>query len=95
MIGNGISTPIFSLMFLTHARCEWTLSMERPTSWTFRFASSSAIPANAMNSVVQTGVKSAGWEKRMTHFPRRSESFRGPWVVSASNSGAFSPSTGI
>ncbi len=30
----------------------------------------SSMLANVMNSVVQTGVKSAGWEKRMTHLPR-------------------------
>ena len=30
---------------------------------------SSAMEAKVMNSVVQTGVKSAGWLKRMTHLP--------------------------
>jgi hypothetical protein len=47
-----------------------------------------------MNSVVQTGVKSAGCENITSQLPRKSESFSFPWVVIASNSGAFSPSRG-
>ena len=30
---------------------------------------SSIMDAKVMNSVVHTGVKSAGWENRITHFP--------------------------
>jgi len=30
---------------------------------------SSAIEAKVINSVVHTGVKSEGWENRITHFP--------------------------
>src|SRR3990172_4478540 len=51
--------------------------------------------ANVMNSVVQTGVKSAGWKKKITHFPLKSTGkWIIPWVVSASKLGAFSPMSG-
>jgi hypothetical protein len=49
----------------------------------------------AMNSEVQTGVKSAGCENSITHLPRNCDSFNGPWVVWASKSGASSPINGI
>ncbi len=44
-----------------------------------------------MNSVVHTGVKSPGCEKRTTHLPLRLESLIGPKVVLAVKSGAFIP----
>jgi len=48
-----------------------------------------------MNFVVQTGVKSAGWEKKMPHLPLKSSGkLIGPWVVSALKDGAFSPISG-
>ena len=48
-----------------------------------------------MNSVVQTGVKSAGWEKKTTHLPLKSSGkLIGPCVVSALKDGAFSPING-
>ena len=81
MTGNGIVTSIFSLMLRIQARCADMLSTESPTSFTLSAASSSLIAANAMNSVVQTGVKSAGCENSTTHFPFRSESLIGPCVV--------------
>ena len=44
------------------------------------------------NSVVQTGVKSLGWEKRMAQpSPIHSWKLTGPWLVSAEKSGAVSP----
>jgi hypothetical protein len=49
-----------------------------------------------MNSDVHTGVKSAGWLKRMTQLP--SYCFGNsisPWVVTALNAGALSPILGI
>ncbi|MFT3772026.1 MAG: hypothetical protein QM820_42005 [Minicystis sp.] len=65
------------------------LSMELPMTATFLVRSASWLRANSMNSVVQTGVKSAGWEKRMTHLSfSQVESRIGPWVVLASKSGA-------
>ncbi|GFM36595.1 hypothetical protein DSM19430T_12790 [Desulfovibrio psychrotolerans] len=37
---------------------------------------------NATNSVVHTGVKSAGWLNRTNHLPRMSSGrVMGPWVV--------------
>src|SRR5215472_12224375 len=44
-----------------------------------------------MNSPVQTGVKSAGWEKNTSQRPRNPESLIGPRVERASKSGATSP----
>ena len=70
MMGKGISTPNFSLMFRVQARCEKMLSIERPRSSQFMAANSFACLANPMNSVVQTGVKSDGCEKRISHLPR-------------------------
>ncbi len=32
MTGNGITTPAFSSMFRSQAMCEYTLSMDRPSS---------------------------------------------------------------
>ncbi len=69
MIGNGISTPNFSSMVRTHAMCEYVLSIDSPRSSTLRSCSASAISAKAMNSVVQTGVKSAGWLNRTSQLP--------------------------
>ncbi len=45
------------------------LSMESPTRAQFRAFNAGSMEAKVMNSVVQTGVKSAGWEKRITHRP--------------------------
>jgi hypothetical protein len=70
MIGNGMSTPNFSLMLRVQARCENRLSIERPSSSQFIFLKVSAALAKPMNSVVHTGVKSAGCENRISHLPR-------------------------
>ena len=49
-----------------------------------------------MNSEVQTGVKSAGWLKRMTQLPAYcSGKLISPWVVTALKAGALSPMRGI
>ena len=56
-----------------------------------RLANSPSRPAMAPSSVVQTGVKSLGWEKRTAHLsPIHSWKWMGPWVVSAVKSGASS-----
>src|SRR3990172_11809192 len=47
--------------------------------------------ANSTNSVVQTGVKSAGCAKKRTHLPRYCDRLRGPFVLLAVKSGAFEP----
>ena len=49
-----------SWIFLSQAMWAYSESMESPTSSVFKDLNSSAIEANVMNSVVQTGVKSAG-----------------------------------
>src|SRR5689334_8025693 len=65
------------------------LSIELPMMATFRAASASLNLANSTNSVVHTGVKSAGWEKRITHLSFCQVERRiGPCVVFASKSGA-------
>jgi hypothetical protein len=43
--------------------------MDSPISSQLSARNSSAMLAKVMNSVVQTGVKSAGCEKRITHLP--------------------------
>lgn len=64
----------------------------RPSICTPRASNSSFNLAKAPSSVVQTGVKSAGWEKRMVHLPlRNSWNLILPCVVCASKSGATDP----
>ena len=58
-----------SCILLSHAMCAYRESMESPTSSVFILLNSSTMDAKVMNSVVHTGVKSAGWENRITHFP--------------------------
>jgi len=74
MTGKSILTPIFSSMFRTQAMCEYTLSMLRPINSHSSSRSWSRMAANAMNSVVHTGVKSAGWENRISQLPLKSSS---------------------
>src|SRR4051812_9880219 len=65
------------------------LSIELPITATFFAARASLFFANSMNSVVHTGVKSAGCENRMIHLSFCQVDRRiGPWVVLASKSGA-------
>jgi hypothetical protein len=71
------------------------LSMDNPSNLQLSFSNSGCMEAKIMNSVVQTGVKSAGCEKKTTHLPLKSSGkLMGPWVVSALNDGAFSPING-
>lgn len=56
---------------LLQARWSSTLSIERAISFTFLLANSGASFAARPSSVVHTGVKSRGWEKRMPHLKRR------------------------
>src|SRR5690242_1645661 len=73
------------------------LSTEFPINCTLSRSKSALRLANSMNSVVQTGVKSAGWENNITHLPFLLISLRRimPWVVLASKSGAGSLMRGI
>src|SRR5215210_1414411 len=77
------------------AQPEWlsTGSTERPMIFTLRRSNSGLIFAMYPSSVVQTGVKSFGCEKSTAHeSPIQSWKRICPWVVSASKSGAVSPS---
>src|SRR5216684_2288583 len=64
---------------------------------TLRFSNSGARRENSMNSVVQTGVKSAGCENSSTHLPAlvNCESVISPWVLITLKSGAGSLMRGI
>lgn len=63
--------------------------LTRPIIFTFRFSNSSLSLANAPSSVVQTGVKSAGCEKRMAQLsPTNWWKSMLPWVVCALKLGA-------
>src|SRR5271165_3708418 len=97
MTGNCTFTPKFCSMFRIQAMCEYTLSTELPISCTLRLTKSSCRFENSTNSVVQTGVKSAGCEKSTTHLPLevKSVSFSVPCVLLASKSGATSLMRGI
>ena len=64
-------------------------SLTRPIILTLRFSNSSFREAKAPSSVVQTGVKSAGWEKGMAQLsPMNSWKSMLPWVVWAVKLGA-------
>src|SRR5215813_9458102 len=66
--------------------------MLRPIILQFLFSNSDLRPAIYPSSVVQTGVKSFGWEKRIAHpLPIHSWKLMGPSVVSALKLGASSP----
>ena len=74
---------------------EWlsTGSTDSPITFTPRRSNSGLIFAMYPSSVVQTGVKSRGCEKRTAHeSPIQSWKRIGPSVVSTSKSGAVSPS---
>lgn len=96
MTGNETFTPRFRSMSCIQARWDGIEPTDSPRSWVLRFSNSGASSENATNSVVQTGVKSAGWLKKSTHLPAlvRSDSRIGPCVVTASKSGAGSFSRG-
>lgn len=68
MIGKVNGPPVTSSMSFTQALWLSTSSVERPNNVTFLLANSGANLEKAPSSVVHTGVKSAGWEKRTTHF---------------------------
>src|SRR3989339_1269715 len=73
---SGNVTSIFfipfhsnSWIFRNQAIWAYSESTESPTSSVFKALNSSIIEAKVMNSVVHTGVKSAGWENKITHLP--------------------------
>src|ERR1700728_1235796 len=69
-----------------------TESTERPMILALRLSNSPLALAKAPSSVVQTGVKSFGWENSTPHeLPSHSWKLIVPSVVSAVKSGAMSP----
>src|ERR1700730_14940686 len=75
-----------------HLPCDVTSSTERPMSLVSRLSNSALALEKAPSSVVQTGVKSLGWEKSTPQLsPRYSWKLIVPSVVSAVKSGATSP----
>jgi hypothetical protein len=106
-MGNWTLLPVTSLMSLIHSPWEpMSLALytfvrkafnslfmphTSPIILTPRFSNSSFNFANAPSSVVQTGVKSAGWEKRIAQLsPIHWWKSISPWVVSALKLGADS-----
>src|SRR6202045_5084780 len=68
--------------------CDSTESTERPMSLALRLSDSGLALENAPSSVVQTGVKSFGWENRIPQLsPSHSWKLMVPSVVSAVKSG--------
>lgn len=67
MIGNLRFVPEISLISLIHSPCLSIVFALSPMSLTPLFVNSGSSLAKAPSSVVQTGVKSSGWEKRMHH----------------------------
>src|SRR5215203_4217809 len=73
--------------------CDSVASTLSPITLTPRFSKSGLQRATYPSSVVQTGVKSFGWENRTAQLsPIHSWKLMGPSVVSAVKSGAISPS---
>ena len=75
MIGNSTFTffmplySIFSRMVFSHAIWLLRLSTDKPTNSQFSARNSAVRAPNVSISVVQIGVKSAGWLNRITHLP--------------------------
>lgn len=61
----------YATMSLIQSRCDCGESQLRPISLTFRLVNSGANCANFASSVVQTGVKSRGCEKRIAQLLQR------------------------
>ena len=75
MIGNSTRTPFiprYSIRSrIVRRQAIWLLrlSTESPTSSQFNARNRSVRAPNVSTSVVQIGVKSAGWLNRITHLP--------------------------
>merc|ERR1719192_1553705 len=84
------------LMSSIQPMCDSTSSQERAISLTPLLANSPLSFWTRPSSVVQTGVKSAGWENRMAQLSS-SQLWNSilPWLVSAVKLGTMSPSKGI
>ena len=65
MIGKAALAPATFSISVFHFRWSSALSTETPMTFVSRLAHSAESCATAPNSVVQTGVKSLGWENRI------------------------------
>ena len=84
--------PVTSSMSPLHFSCSATPSTDRPTTFTLRLSNSGLSDATRPSSVVHTGVKSFGCEKRTAQLsPFHSWKLMVPSVLSALKSGASSP----
>ena len=93
MIGKLTVVFWVSLMSEIHPLCESSGSTLTAMTLVLRLSNSDFSLATVPSSVVQTGVKSLGWEKRMPQpSPSHSWKWTVPSVVSAVKSGASSPS---
>ena len=91
--GKFSAEPCVSSMSPAQPLWDSTGSTEIPMSLVFRLSNSGLALAKAPSSVVQTGVKSLGWENRIPQLsPSHSWKLIVPSVVSAVKSGAVSPS---
>ena len=63
IIGKGTFIPVELYMFFIHAKCDGVLSIDKPINEQFLFLNSDSICEKAINSVVQTGVKSPWMRK--------------------------------
>ena len=70
MIGKLTATPNCSWMLRIQARWEYRLSTDRASNSHPIAAKRAAAFEKATNSLVQTGVKSAGCENSSSHLPR-------------------------
>ena len=57
IIGNGITIPVLQYISYTHAKCEGLLSTLNPIKQVFNLSKYPLALANAIISVVHTGVK--------------------------------------
>src|SRR5216684_1292129 len=79
-------------MSFDHFLWSSTESTLRPITLVLRLSNSGLMRAMYPSSVVHTGVKSLGWEKRTAHWlPIHWWKSIGPWVVCAVKLGASSP----
>ena len=86
------SSAYASVLALIHSRWSFTLSQDKAMTLTPRFSNWGKNFWTCDSSVVQTGVKSAGWLKSMAQDPP-SQSWKStrPVVVSQEKSGTTSP----
>ena len=93
MIGKFIVVFCVSSMSPIQPLCEVTSSTLMAIILQWRLSKSPLSLAAMPSSVVHTGVKSLGWEKRIAQVsPTHSWNLMWPVVVSASKSGAMVPS---